>query len=725
MKKALLLLLLPLQLLAQGNEGNVDAQKKRSKDISIIRDKYGVPHIYANNDADAVFGLMYAQCEDNFRDIEMNYIRFLGRMSEVKGQSEIYNDLKMRLLLDSTEAIADYKKCTPYMKGILDAFAEGINYYLFTHPETSPVLLTKFEPWFPLMWTNGSIEPLNTAGITTEQIEQFYSTDKEKKISLVTPLNFSDEGTGSNSFAIAPSLTENGSALLYINPHVSLHYRTEAQVYSKEGLNAYGAITWGQFFVYQGFNDKCGWMHTSSKADAADLYIEKVTKSGKNWTYLYNGVQKNFTKKKISIYYVENGDLFEKIFTGFYSHHGPIVASNGNNWISLKSVNRSLGALLQSWEITKAKNLAEFTKALNHAADNSDNITYAGVDGKIAYWHGNFMPIRDKKYDWSKPVDGSLLATEWKGMHSLDQLVHVVNPSTGYIMNCNSSPFSVSGTSSPKKQQYPNYMAPDGENFRSLNASRIITHTPKFNLEKLIALGYDRTVPAFEIMIPAFISAYEKLGGSMDSLDYYLSGPMEVLRNWDFIVTNQSVATTLAIEWAEKLEPAINKIQEPDQIKRTRAFLANVKDVDLVDPMVEVIKSLNKRFYHWDVQWGDLNRLQRVGGGYPDHEDANQSIAVPFAASTWGMLPSFKSRYFPGTSLRYGVHGNSFVCAVEFGKMIKAKSLLDGGVSADPNSPHFMDQAEMYGSGSFKDVLFYEEDVRKNAERIYSPGFSE
>ena len=724
MKKLLFLsLLFPLHLLAQENEENVDAQKIRSKNISIIRDKFGVPHIYANTDADAVYGLMYAQCEDNFAEIEMNYIRFLGRMSEVKGSSEIYNDLKMRLLLDSSEAMADYKKCSPYMKGLLDAFAEAVNYYLLTHPETTPVLLNTFEPWYPLMWTNGSIDPLNTAGIGTEQVEQFYSTDKNKSTGSIFKMNPTDEGTGSNSFAIAPALTENGAALLYINPHVSLHYRTEAQVYSKEGLNAYGAITWGQFFVYQGFNEKCGWMHTSSKADAADLYLEKVTQSGKNPTYLYNGAPRNFTKKKITINYVENGEMMEKTFTGYYSHHGPVLASSGNNWITLKSVNRSLNALMQSWEMTKAKNMTEFTKALNRATDNSDNITYADVDGNIAYWHGNFIPMRDRKYDWSKPVDGSILATEWKGTHSLDQLVRVSNPSTGFIMNCNSSPFNVSGSASPKKSQYPAYMAPDGENFRSLNASRYIENVKKFNLEKLINLGYDRSLPAFEIMIPAFINAFEKSGGAIDSIDYYLSGPVEVLRNWDFKVSNESVATALAVEWGEKLEPLINRINETDQVKRTLQFLSEVKSQDLVIPMIEVVKSFNERFYRWEMQWGELNRLQRLSPSYPEHNDANQSTAVPFVASTWGMLPAFKSRYFPGTSFRYGVHGNSFVCAVEFGKKIRAKSILDGGVSADANSPHFLDQAEMYGSGSFKEVLFYEEDVRKNAERIYSPGY--
>lgn len=726
MKKLLIFLLLPFQLWAQeeviSEEDRMEAIRKTAR-VSIVRDKWGIPHVYGKSDADVVFGLMYAQCEDNFRAVEMNYIKMLGRLSEVKGPSEIYQDLKMRLLIDSSEAIEDYKKCTPYMKGLLDAFAMGVNYYLYKNEGVvTPLLLTHFEPWFPLLWTNGSIDHINTAGIGIKQIADFYS---DKKFSSYVPQQEPViELTGSNGFAVSPSLTENKSAMLYINPHVSLHFRTEAHLVSEEGLNAYGAVTWGQFFVFQGFNEKCGWMHTSSRADAADLYLEKVVKAYDEWYYLYEGKQKKFRKKEIVISYLDGDNKSSHTFYGYFSEHGPVLSKKGENWISLKAMNRSKEGLFQSWERNKAKNLNEFKKTLNYTANGTDNTVYADAEGNIAYWHGNFVPDRSQKYDWSQPVDGSISATEWRGIHKPDQLVHVVNPSSGYIQNCNSTPFTVSGLQSPKRDSFPSYMAPDGENFRSLNAKRLFEAfaKKKLNLEKLISIGYDRTVAAFEVLIPALVQAYENRADEIDSCRVYLEDPISMLKTWDYLVAENSIETTLALEWASRIEPMMNDYRDADQTKQINRFVNEYKQEELLKAFIDVIRSLNKRFYRWQVEWGEINRFQRTGADNPNFQDANISYPIAFTSSTWGMLPSYSSKYFPGTDLRYGTHGNSFVCAVEFGKKIRAKALLDGGISGDPNNKHFEDQAELYTKGKFRDVLLEKEEILTQAERIYRPG---
>jgi acyl-homoserine-lactone acylase len=726
MKKLLILLFLPLQLWAQdeiiSEEDRMEAVTKSTR-VTIIRDKWGVPHVYGKSDADVVFGLMYAQCEDNFRAVELNYIKMLGRLSEINGPSEIYQDLKMRLLIDSSEAIADYKNCSPYTKGLLDAFAMGINYYLYKNEGVvSPLLIKHFEPWFPLLWTNGSIDHINTGGINLKQIAEFYA---DKKISSYVPVaEAGKESMGSNGFAVSPSITENKAALLYINPHVSLHYRTEAHMISEEGLNTYGAITWGQFFVYQGFNEHCGWMHTSSRADAADLYLEKVVKAYDDWYYLYEGKQKKFRKKEIVISYLDGDQQKSHQFIGYFSEHGPVLSKKADKWITVKALNRSKEGLFQSWERIKAKNLAEFKKTLNYVANGTDNTTYADAEGNIAYWHGNFIPIRNEQFDWSLPVDGSVSETEWKGTHKPEELIHVVNPSNGYTQNCNSSPFSVSGMQSPKRDSFPAYMAPEGENFRSLNAKRLLEafSRKKLNLDKLINIGYDRTLAAFEVLIPALIQAYEEKADEIDSCRFYLEEPISMMKSWDFSVTERSIETTLAVEWATKIEPLINDYKDADQVKQINRFVTEYKQAELLRAMMEVVKSLNKRFYRWQVEWGELNRFQRTSFDNPSFQDANISYPIAFASATWGMLPSYSSKYFPGTDLRYGTHGNTFVCAVEFGKKIKAKALLDGGISGDPNNKHFEDQAESYTKGKFRDVLFYREEINIMAERTYRPG---
>ncbi|PSR53496.1 acylase [Adhaeribacter arboris] len=723
MKKVFFLLFLPLQLLAQSfTPTEINRWQQKAKQTTIIRDNFGIPHIYGTTDADAVFGLLYAQCEDDFKRVEMNYIEKLGRLAEVKGESELYNDLLIRLLIDSTEAVADYNKAEPWLKKLLNAYADGINYYLYKNSQVKPALLHRFKPWYPLLWTDGSIGAINTADVTVTELKNFYTGSQD--FSSAIPKN-AELPSGSNGFAFAPAKTESGNAILYINPHVTFYFRPEVQVQSQEGLNAYGAVTWGQFFVYQGFNEHCGWMHTSGNTDVADLYEEKIIKKNKALFYQFNNSLKPVTQKKITLRYREGNALKTKIITAYYTHHGPVMAQRNGKWLSLKSYNRSLTSLIQSWQRTKAKSLDEYKKVMDLKANTSNNTVYADNKGNIAYWHGNFIPIRDPKLNWSKPIDGSVAATEWQGLHKVDESVHLYNPSSGWIQNCNSTPFTASGPSSPKKENYPAYMAPDGENFRGINAVKIFGSSEKYTLDKVIAAAYNTHLVAFDVLLPALLKAYEENKGTATYQP--LAEPMKLLTDWDRNSSETSVATTLAIEWAQKLSPAIRQVYvdqgEADQVQKTQKFAQTASADQLLGPLLEVKLELQSKFGKWQVAWGEINRYQRLSGDLDQKfDDAQPSLPSGFAPSTWGCLPSFVSRTYPGTNKRYGYNGNSFVCAVEFGKRIKAKSLLAGGNSGDPKSKHFDDQAIMYTKGQFKEVLFYREDVAKHAEKTYHPG---
>ena len=297
MKKIFFLLLLPGYVFSQAfSKAEISRWEKQAKNVTIIRDNWGIPHVYGKTDADAVFGLLYAQCEDDFKRVEMNYIEKLGRMAEVKGESELYDDLLIRLVIDSANAVKDYNNAPAWLKKLCIAFADGINFYLYKNSNTKPALLTRFMPWYPLLWTDGSIGAINTAGITVGNLKNFYS-GADVPVSLNERFKEKPD-IGSNGFAFSPKITESGNAILYINPHVTFYFRPEVHMVSDEGLNAYGAVTWGQFFVYQGFNERCGWMHTSSDVDAADAYNEKLTKKDGKWYYLYNGSQKKCYYKK-------------------------------------------------------------------------------------------------------------------------------------------------------------------------------------------------------------------------------------------------------------------------------------------------------------------------------------------------------------------------------------------------------------------------------------------
>ncbi len=723
MKKLFLFLLLPIQLFSQSfSKEEISRWEKQAKNVTIIRDNWGIPHVYGKSDADAVFGLLYAQCEDDFKRVELNYIEKLGRMAEVKGETELYNDLLIRLVIDSADAVKDYNNAPAWLKKLCNAFADGINYYLYKNPATNPALLKRFKPWYPLLWTDGSIGAINTAGLTAGHLKTFY-TGADAPVSVNENVE-EKSATGSNGFAFSPKITESGNAILYINPHVSFYFRPEVHMVSEEGLNAYGAVTWGQFFVYQGFNEHCGWMHTSSDVDAADIYSEKVVKKDGDWYYKYNGAEKKIATKKITIAYKTTaGSRETKTFTGLFTQHGPIMDFRRDQYYSVKADNRIMNGLIQCWQRIKAKSFEDFKKTLDLKGNISNNTVYADAEGNIAYWHGNRIPKRDPTYDWSKAVDGSTSATEWKGYHNISETVQSINPSNGWLQNCNSTPFTVAGNNSPKKENYPAYMAPDGENFRGINAVRVLSEENKYDLDKVIKAGYDTRISAFEILIPALITSFEKNVHGNDSLYNKLYEAIAVLRSWDFRCGENSIATTLSMEWGQKILQAINRSTGTDQVDKAKYFAANAKPEELLQPFLSTINELQTKFGSWQIRWGEINRFQRISSDVENKFDDNKpSIPVGFVASTWGMLPSFVSRTYPGTKKRYGYNGNSFICAVEFGKKIKAKSLLTGGESGNENSKHFSDQALMYSKGQFKDVLFYKEDVMKHIEKSYHPG---
>ncbi|MES2330893.1 MAG: penicillin acylase family protein [Bacteroidota bacterium] len=721
----LLCAMLPLQLFAQSfTKTETSEWEKQAKRVTIIRDNWGIPHVYGKSDADAVFGLLYAQCEDDFKRVEMNYIEKLGRLAEVNGEKDIYNDLLIRMLIDSADAVKDYQESPVWLKQLMNAYADGINYYLYKHPNTNPALLTRFKPWYTLLWTDGSIGAIDVGDVTVNELRNFYSGEAPVTASVrskeVDPLP-----GGSNGFAIAPSKTASGNSILYINPHVTFYFRPEVGVESEEGLHTYGAVTWGQFFIYQGFNEHCGWMHTSSYSDVADSYIENVTKKENGFVYEYDHATKPVTKKEIAIKYLSNGSLLTKNITAYYTHHGPVMAKRNGKWISVRSNNRDIKGLIQSWQRTKAKGFDDFKKSMELLANTSNNTVYADDKGNISYWHGNFMPKRDAKFNWARSVDGTTSATEWNGLHSLDELIQVHNPSSGWIQNCNSTPFTVSGISSPRKENFPVYMAPAGENFRGINAAKILSSNNQYTIDKVIASGYDTHLAAFDVLIPALLKAYEdqKTNPAYQSL----AAPVKILAEWNRNSSETSVATTVAIEWAQKIWPTILRGtgagENTDQVDKTKYFAATATADNLLKPLSAAIDDLTKKFGTWQKSFGEINRYQRLTGNLTEKfDDAQPSIPCGFAASTWGCLPSFVARSYPGTNLKYGYNGNSFICAIEFGKKIKAKSLLAGGESGDSNSKHFSDQAEMYTKGKFKDVLFYKEDVVKKAEKTYHPG---
>jgi acyl-homoserine-lactone acylase len=726
MKKIIFLLFLSGTLAAQPfTKDEIGRWQKQSTRVTIIRDQWGIPHIYGKTDADAAFGFLYAQCEDDFDRVELNYINAVARLAEVEGESKLYQDLRMRLFYDSTQAIVLYNQSPDWLRKLCNAFADGVNYYLYTHPQIRPRLLHRFQPWMPLLFSEGSIGG-DVETISINLLKDFYDTGSTISEQEVPDHNEAEaEPKGSNGFAIAPSKSASGNALLLINPHTSFYFRPEVHVVSEKGLNAYGAVTWGQFFIYQGFNEHCGWMHTSSQADVIDEYKETIIKRNDSIFYQYGNELRPVRSKKIRLAYKDGNKLSYREFNTYQTHHGPVTAGQGNQWIATKMMVEPMKALTQSYMRTKAKDLIGFEKVMDLKTNSSNNTVFADAKGNIAYWHGNFIPKRNPQFNWNAAVDGSNPATEWNGLHTVQESVHIYNPVNGWIQNCNSTPFTVSGENSPDKSRYPVYMAPDAQNARGINAERVLKRESSFTLDKLISAAYDPHLAGFEELIPSLVTAYEKVSKLDDDIISKMEEPVSLLRSWDMNYGVSSVPATLAIYWGQELRAQV--LPEipagTDQLSIIQYMIDKTSDELKVKALGNVVDELERDFGTWKMPWGEVNRFQRLTGNIAEtYDDSKPSLAVPFASSFWGSLAAFGSRKYPGTKKMYGYVGNSFVAVVEFGKEIKAKSLLAGGVNNNPSSPYFTDQAERYSKGEFKDVLFYKKDVVKNATRTYNPG---
>jgi acyl-homoserine-lactone acylase len=700
---------------AQG--GDTHRWLRRAQDVTIVRDEWGIAHIYGKTDADAVFGAIYAQAEDDFGRIEHNYLLSLGWLAQAEGESAVYGDLRQRLFIDTPELKARYAGSPAWLRTLMSAWADGLNYFLDRHPRIKPKLIKRFEPWMALSFTEGSIGS-DIEGIDLAALKDFYGGQPS-----TSPAEVEEPSPGgSNGFAIAPGRSASGHALLWINPHTSFYFRCELHMVSEEGLDVYGAATWGQFFVYQGFNSHNGWMHTSYGGDAVDEYAEAIVKKPDGPYYKYGLGVRKLSVSHITVPLVQDGARSERTFTVYRSHHGPIIRAEHGNWIAVRLLQDPVRALEQSFLRTKTTDYRSFYRIQAMRTDTSNNTVYADADGTIAYFHGNFIPRRDPRFDFRHPVDGSDPATEWRGPHPLEETITLLNPANGWIQNTNNWPFSAAGAQSPKRENYPAYMWRTGENPRGIHAVEVLRNIHDVTLESLIAAGYDPHLTAFDELLPPLLRAYDQLPEA-DPRRMRVREPVELLRAWDRRTALDSVPTAVAIFWGQALIER-NGAQAGKAEQPVFDYLVeHLTDPERLDALDAAIDRLQRDFGGWRTPWGEVNRFQRrTDDIVQPFDDAAPSLPVGFAPGKWGALASFDSIKPSHTKKLYGSEGNSFVAAVEFGPTVRAKAIMSGGESGDPASPHFNDQAKMFVTGRFRDVLFTPEDVQKHAQRRYHPG---
>jgi len=701
-----------------GPAGDAARWQREARDVTIVRDDWGLAHIHGKTDADAVFGMVYAQAEDDFNRVETNFINGLGRMAEAEGESKIYQDLRMKLFIDPTVLKKDYDTSPAWLQKLMNAWADGLNYYLAQHPQVQPLVIRHFEPWMALSFTEGSIGG-DIETINLNQLQAFYG----KAAPAASPeqeQEFEPEPRGSNGMAVAPSNTIGHHALLLINPHTSFFFRSELQMASDEGLNAYGAVTWGQFFVYQGFNDRAGWMHTSSRADAYDEYLETVSKKDGQFYYKYGDKELPVETAEITVPYKTAQGMAEKKFTVYRTQHGPVVREANGKWVTIRLMQEPVKALTQSYTRTKARDYKTFRATMDLHTNSSNNTIFADADGDIAYFHGNFIPRRDPSFDWTRPVDGSNPATDWHGLLTVDETPHLLNPASGWLYNSNDWPWAAAGPSSPKREDFPKYVENGGPSARGEHAVLVLENKKDFTLDSLIAAAYDSYLPWFEKPMPALIKAWDNAAPG-DPLKAKLAEPIALLRKWNLRWSVESVPTSLAVFWGEDIQRRVRGGRGGRGGGQVN--IADAPPEQLLQSLAAACDRLQSEFGTWKTPWGEINRFQRLTGDIVQpFNDAGPSIPVGFTSAIWGSLASFGARPYPGTKKWYGTSGNSFVAVVEFGPRVRARAVTAGGESGHPGSPHFDDEAQRYATGDLREVYFYPDQLKGHTERTYHPG---
>ena len=710
--------LLPaLLLLTAASPPETARWRSEAARVTITRDDWGIAHVHGHTDADAVFGMIYAQAEDDFPRIEANYLTSLGRTAEADGAKAIWQDLRARLYVSEPELKADYARSPLAMRRLMDAWAGGLNYFLATHPAVRPRVLTRFEPWMAMSFTEGSIGG-DIEQIDLDKLAAFYG-GKAPALASVLP-DKADQG--SNGIAIAPKLTADGGTLLLINPHTSFYFRSELQMSSDEGLDAYGAATWGQFFLYQGFNPHIGWMHTSTGVDNIDEFAEKVERRARGYCYWYGRTCRPLRARPITIRYrTADGHLASRTFRAWMTHRGPIVRSDKGRWIAFAMMDRPVEALQQSFLRTKASDLASFMRISELKANSSNNTVFADDKGEIAVLAPQFMPRRDNRFDYTRPVDGSDPAADWHGLHDPSELPNTIRPPNGWVFNSNDWLYSAAGASSPKPADFPAYLDTAGESYRTIHATRLLTQPGKWSLDRLQSAAFDSAQPSWEILVPMLAAAWTSLPPS-DPRRARLAEPISALSSWDKRWSVTSVPNTLANFWGDELLKLVAAKQWNDHQNLFR-HMESLTPAEKLDAFVGGLDRLERDFGGWRVPWGEVNRFQRISPAINSpFSDSAPSIPVGFTYNKWGSLASFGASQKPGTKRWYGTSGNSFVAVVEFGPRVRARAVTAGGESGHPASAHFNDEAQRYASGDLRDVYFYPDQLKGHTERTYRPG---
>jgi penicillin amidase len=703
----------------------IDAAKLAAS-VTIYRDAYGMPHIDGPNDESVLFGFGYCQAEDYFWQLEDSYVLGLGRYSELYGKQFLSKDMRNRAFEIPRRSQEDYEKIDPQPRRMGTAFVAGINYYLDTHPETKPRLLARIEPWYLLAFARAATLELlgghlhvSTDGIPSNYMQR--KLDAEAR-----------EASGSNAWAIAGSKTRSGKTMLLINPHQPYYgygQFYEAHLRSGDGWNFTGAAFFGTPLPVLGHNEYCGWGFTTNEPNAGSSWRETFDDPNDRLNYRYGDGYRKAIEWTDTIKVRQGTRLESADYTFRKTHHGPIVKKLDDKQYISAQIGKLYEAVLsrQSMRMIRAKNVTEFRDAMGMLELPLFNTVYADVHGDIYYLYNGIIPKRNASFDWTGPVDGSDPRTDWQGIHPIDDLPQVLNPASGYVQNCNSTPYTTTDDAGPAIGDFPEYMIEDrhDDKRRAKISRHLLREAHDITFERWQELGFDTTIYWALSELARYRTDLARLRATNPGLAAQVEPYLAHLLDWDCVGSIDSTQATLCIAWYEELYgfgyPAETLKQQ---------YVGNV--AEQFKALIAAAQKLKASFGDWKVAYGQINRLQR-------HADVSDFYRIPFSDD----LPSLPSAGMPGPpgvvfttyftptiylppvklmKNHYAVVGTSYMSIIEFGDRVKSKSLLQYGASGDPKSPHFFDQAELLSKKQMKDNPIYWDEVIAAAKRVYHPG---
>lgn len=691
-----------------------------AKSVTIYRDAWGVPHIDGPTDESVVFGFAYAQAQDYFWQIEDSYVMGMGRYAELYGDKGVKSDIINRAFEIPQRAKEDFAQFEPEVRSMSEAFVAGLNYYLDKHPEVKPRLIQRFEPWQMLAFGRQVV------------IEMGYGNTGAPRDAVPTEYEMITQSRGSNAWAISPSRTKEGKAMLFINPHqpyFGFGQFYEAHLRSGEGWNFTGATFFGGPIPTLGHNEHAGWAFTVNNPGLGSAWRVKFDDPDNPLNYRHGEGYRTAVEWKDTIKIKKRRGVEERELTFRKTHHGPIVKQESDNVFIAANIGKFNEALFsrQNLKMMRAKNLEEFRAAMGMLDFHIFNTVYADKHGDIMYLYNGIVPKRDPSFAWDRPVDGNDPRTDWQGYHTIDELPQVINPASGYVQSCNATPFTTTDDGNGFIGDYPSYMVREKhDDKRRAQVSRMLLRQMNdVTYDQWQESAFDTTIYWALTEIPKFKRQWDRLRHANPELAAAVEPYLMHLVNWDYKGSIESTQTTLCCAWYEKLY---------GEVYRTETMLSQyVQDPESrFQALIDAAELLKKTHGDWKIPWGDLNRLQR-------HADVADFFQIPFSdsidsvpsAGLPGPLGVVFNMYFTPTielppvkviKKHYAVVGHSYVSVVEFGDRIRGGSLTQFGASGNPNSPHFMDQAKLLSERRFKPQYFYWEDVEANCKEIYHPG---